>query len=97
VAVLSHARRQGKGGAPLLVDFPNKRVLEFSFDIIDLARLDARVFVKCRNPAALALAARMKFEAKERIKGLSKNNVCTLLRPPGPLAEGKRLMTPTRG
>jgi hypothetical protein len=67
VVVLSHPALPGKGCLPLHVDFPNKRVLEFDFDLIDLARLDARLFVRRCNPAALALSARMKFEERERI------------------------------
>ena len=67
VAVLSHAEPAGERFVPLLSVFPNKRVLEFDFDVIDLARFNARDFVRCHNPAALALSARMKFESKERI------------------------------
>jgi hypothetical protein len=67
IAVLSYPNSQRENRGRLVLDFPNKRVLDFNFDIIDLARLDASVFVQCRNPAALALAARMKFDAKERI------------------------------
>ncbi len=67
IAVLSYADPHRENRVPLRVDFPNKRVLDFDFDIIDLARLDARDFVHCRNPAALALAARMKFDAKQRM------------------------------
>ena len=67
IAVLSYPEPDSRDRAPLLVEFPNKRVLEFDFDVIDLARLDARAFVRYRNPAALALAARMRFDAKDRI------------------------------
>jgi hypothetical protein len=67
IAVLSYPNSQRENRGRLVLDFPNKRVLDFDFDIIDLARLDARVFVQCRNAAALALTARMKFDAKERI------------------------------
>jgi hypothetical protein len=67
IAVLSYPNSRRENCGHLVVDFPNKRVLDFDFDIIDLARLDARVFVQSRNPAALALTARMKFDAKERI------------------------------
>ena len=35
--------------------------------MIDLGRLDAHAFVKMQNPAALALASRMRFEKKARI------------------------------
>jgi hypothetical protein len=67
IAVLSYPEPDPRSRVPLLVDFPNKRVLAFDFDVIDLARLDARAFVRNRNAAALALAARMRFDAKERI------------------------------
>jgi hypothetical protein len=67
VAVLSHAEKPGAGSAPLQVDFPDRRVLEFNFEVIDLARLDARDFVCCRNPAALALSARMSFPRQDRV------------------------------
>jgi hypothetical protein len=68
VAVLSHAEKPGAGSAPLQVDFPDKRVLEFNFEVIDLARLDARAFVCSRNPAALALSARMSFPRQDRVR-----------------------------
>jgi len=68
IAVLSHARPGNIQATPLAVDFPNKRVLDFNFDVIDLARLDARAFVKLHNPAALALAARMKFDQNEKVR-----------------------------
>ena len=67
VAVLSHAKPAGKQSSPLRAQFPNKRVLEFDFDVIDLARLEARTFLQCHNLAALALAARMSFETKRRL------------------------------
>ena len=67
VAVLSHAKPAGKQSLPLRAQFPNKRVLEFDFDVIDLARLEARTFLQCHNLAALALAARMSFETKRRL------------------------------
>jgi hypothetical protein len=49
-------------------DFPNKKVLQFEFDVIDLARMDAECYVKLANPAALALASRMKFDLRNRIR-----------------------------
>jgi hypothetical protein len=67
VAVLSYPEPGLGNRPPLLLTFPNKRVLEFDFDVVDLARLDARTFVRKRNPAALALAARMRSDKKERI------------------------------
>jgi hypothetical protein len=48
--------------------FPNKRVLRFDFDLVDLGRMDAELYVKMFNPAALALAARMRFDVKRRVQ-----------------------------
>ncbi len=67
VVVLSHADRPVGEWPPLRLDFPNRRVLEFDFDVIDLARLDARQFVRSGNPAALALAARMRSDQAEQL------------------------------
>jgi hypothetical protein len=50
------------------LEFPNKRVLQFDFDVIDLGRMSAENYVKLPNPAALALAARMKFDVRRRIR-----------------------------
>jgi hypothetical protein len=67
IAVLSHKRASAASLSPLVVSFPNKKVMEFNFDVIDLPRMDADSFVKMPNPAALALAARMKSDAQQRI------------------------------
>jgi hypothetical protein len=68
IAVLSHEELDRKSRVPLLVDFPNKRVLELDFDVIDLKRLDAPEFVKTPNAASLALSCRMRVAWKYRIK-----------------------------
>jgi predicted transposase YdaD len=59
IAVLSHKHVRARKSLPLAVDFPNKRVLAFDYDVIDLQNLDAKSYVSIHNPAALALAARM--------------------------------------
>jgi hypothetical protein len=64
VAVLSHRQVLAASLSPLTISFPNKKVMEFSFDVIDLPRMNAESFVKTPNPAALALASRMKSEVK---------------------------------
>jgi hypothetical protein len=66
IAVLSHRRVAEPASAPLTVNFPNKRVLEFDFDVIDLGRLDAEAYVKMPNTAALALSSRMKIQRENR-------------------------------
>jgi hypothetical protein len=68
IAVLSHKPVLAGNIGPLAVSFPNKRVLQFNFDVIDLSRMEAEHYVRMPNPAALALAARMKSNVKERIR-----------------------------
>jgi hypothetical protein len=67
IAVLSHQRPAPGSGSPLQIKFPNKRVLEFDFDLIDLFRMNAESYVQMQNPAALALASRMHRKFKERV------------------------------
>ena len=68
IAVVSHKHAKPLSLAPLELDFPNKKVLRFDFDVIDLPRMNAGAFVKLRNPAALALAARMKADPQDRVR-----------------------------
>ena len=79
IAVVSYRRVAPAQLHPLLVHFPNKRVLEFDFDVIDLARMDAESHVKMLYPAALAPAARMRFR-RERRQELIKDFAVTLAR-----------------
>ncbi|MEO7716417.1 MAG: DUF4351 domain-containing protein [Capsulimonas sp.] len=50
------------------VAFPNKTVLRFDYDVIQLNRLPWRRFVKQDNPVASALMAKMKMRAQDRPK-----------------------------
>jgi hypothetical protein len=68
IAVLSHKQNIPDPGTPLVIRFPNKRVLEFDFDIIDLPKMEADSYVQMNNPAALALAARMKKSSKDTVR-----------------------------
>jgi hypothetical protein len=43
------------------------RISNYGFDVIDLGRMDAECYLKMANPAALALASRMKFDATRRV------------------------------
>ena len=60
IAVLSCKQPAPGAGTPLEIRFPNKRILEFYFEVIDLPKMDAGSYVRMSNPAALALASRMK-------------------------------------
>jgi len=46
---------------PVRVEFPDRCVLTFDFPVIELSRMEAHDYVRKGNPAALALAARMRF------------------------------------
>jgi hypothetical protein len=67
VAVLSHREPVRIALSPVCVDFPNGRVLMFKFDVIDLAGMDAAPCLRTANPAVLALASRMRFDASRRV------------------------------
>jgi hypothetical protein len=48
------------------VTFPNKTVLSFSYDVIQLNRLDWRDFLDYANPVASALMAKMRIASEDR-------------------------------
>jgi hypothetical protein len=50
------------------VEFPNKTVLRFNYDVIQLNRLPWRRFVRQENPVASALMAKMKMSVTDRPK-----------------------------
>jgi hypothetical protein len=68
IAVLSHDETIPETSFSLVSEFPNKRVLQFDFDVLDLRHLEADVYVRRHNTAALALAARMKIRAEDKIR-----------------------------
>jgi hypothetical protein len=90
IAVLSHKTRGAGRQLPLCVDFPNKQVLRFEFDVIDLARMDAEIYLKLPNPASLALSSRMKFDPTNRV-GLARDFFVRLADTPIP-GKVKRLV-----
>lgn len=65
IALLSWDRPRKAEPGQYVVDFPNRRVLEFNYDVIQLNRYDWRAFLKTDNPAAIALMAKMNVEPKE--------------------------------
>jgi hypothetical protein len=67
IAVLSYKQVMSVTLKPLELGFPDKKVLFFDFSVIDLPRMDARSYAKLKNPAALALAARMKVNPRDRV------------------------------
>lgn len=50
------------------VRFPNRVVLDFQYDVIQLNRLDWREFINKPNPVASALMAKMNIAAEDRVR-----------------------------
>jgi predicted transposase YdaD len=48
------------------INFPDKQVLHFDYEILQLNRLNWRDFLQQKNPVAAALMAKMKIEIKDR-------------------------------
>ncbi|BBD57449.1 hypothetical protein NIES2109_02150 [Nostoc sp. HK-01] len=48
------------------IDFPNKKVLEFNYDVVQLNQLRWQDFLNQRNPVASALIAKMRMNIQER-------------------------------
>ncbi len=51
-----------------MVDFPDFKVLEFNYQVVQLNRLNWRDFLNQSNPVASALMAKMNIAEKERAK-----------------------------
>jgi hypothetical protein len=66
IAVLSHRGSARNKLVPLTVQFPNRKILDFDFDVINLGSMDAETYVTIENPASLALSARMRFPKEKR-------------------------------
>jgi hypothetical protein len=49
-----------------VIDFPNKQILQFDYDIVQLNRLHWRDFLQQKNPVAAALMAKMKIDQRDR-------------------------------
>jgi hypothetical protein len=67
IAVLSHGEIDPESRNPLQMAIRGRSILDFHFAVVDLARLDARQYVKRLNAAAMALSARMRVEPGCRV------------------------------
>ncbi len=67
IAVLSHREFDSASLRPLQMTIRGDQILDFRFAVIDLARLDARRYVKKLNAAAMALSARMRVDPDARV------------------------------
>jgi hypothetical protein len=68
IVIFSYDRPQKAAINQHQVNFPDFKVLEFNYQVIQLNRLNWRDFLTQPNPVASALMAKMKMDAKERAK-----------------------------
>ena len=66
IALFSYDSPQRLAKDNFIVDFPDRQILRFNYQIIQLNRLDWRNFLKQKNPIAAALIAKMKIDEKDR-------------------------------
>ncbi|MEZ4630136.1 MAG: DUF4351 domain-containing protein [Deinococcales bacterium] len=67
IALFSHNKKKPEAESHVL-DFPNKRILDFRYDVVQLSRLDWRNFVHSENPIASALMAKMAIAKEDRAR-----------------------------
>ena len=66
IVVFSYDSPQRLDRSSFVIDFPDKRVLNFDYEIVQLNRLNWRDFLQQKNPVAAALMAKMKIEEDDR-------------------------------
>jgi hypothetical protein len=66
IALLSYDSPQKPEPDRYCVEFPDRRILDFSFVTIQLNRLNWRDFLQNSNPIAAALMSKMKINPQDR-------------------------------
>ena len=66
IVVFSYDSPQRLDRSNFTIDFPNKQVLNFNYEIVQLNRFNWRDFLQQKNPVAAALMAKMKIEEDDR-------------------------------
>ena len=67
IVIFSYDRPKRAETNTFVVEAPNKKILEFNYDVIQLNRLNWRDFLKQKNPVASALMAKMQVQPEERV------------------------------
>jgi predicted transposase/invertase (TIGR01784 family) len=67
IVIFSYDRPQRSETNKFIVESPNKKILEFNYDVIQLNRLNWRDFLQQKNPVAAALMAKMQVKPDERV------------------------------
>lgn len=68
IVVFSYNSPKRLDKSNFVIDFPDKQVLHFDYEIVQLNRLDWRDFLKQKNPVAAALMSKMQIETSDRPK-----------------------------
>jgi hypothetical protein len=66
IVVFSYDSPQRLDKSNFVIDFPDKQVLNFDYEIIQLNRLNWRDFLQHQNPVAAALMAKMRIDKSDR-------------------------------
>ena len=66
IVVFSYDSPQRLDRSSFIIDFPDKQVLNFDYEIVQLNRLNWRDFLQQKNPVAAALMAKMKINERDR-------------------------------
>jgi hypothetical protein len=66
IVVFSYDSPQRLDKSDFVIDFPDKQVLKFDYEIVQLNRLNWRDFLQQKNPVAAALMAKMKIDKQDR-------------------------------
>ncbi len=68
IVIFSYDSPQRLDRSDFVIDFPDRQVLNYNYQIVQLNRLDWRDFLKRENPVAAALMAKMKIATEDRPK-----------------------------
>ncbi|TRU70413.1 MAG: DUF4351 domain-containing protein, partial [Microcystis viridis Mv_BB_P_19951000_S69] len=68
IVIFSYSKPKREAISQYVVDFPDFKVLEFNYQVVQLNRLNWRDFLNQTNPVASALMAKMNIAEKERAK-----------------------------
>jgi hypothetical protein len=66
IVVFSYDSPQRLDKSDFVIDFPDKQVLKFDYEIVQLNRLNWRDFIQQKNPIAAALMSKMKIKIRDR-------------------------------
>ena len=68
IVVFSYDAPKRKDASDFVIEFPDRQVLKFDYQVVQLNRLDWRDFLKQKNPVAAALMAKMRIDPVDRPK-----------------------------